>query len=302
VPDINWEELNITLPEILEPFCRERLGWQICPPELLQNFWLPLARQLVIWHSQEEGTLIQGILGGQGTGKTTLAAIITQILQHVGLQVCQISLDDLYKTYADRRQLQQADPRLRWRGPPGTHDIELGLNVLQQLKHGHYPVQIPRFDKSAWAGMGDRTTPETVTAADIVLFEGWFVGVRPIASQAFDLAPPPIHTEGDRIFARDMNARLRDYLPLWNLLDRLIVLHPSDYHLSQRWRRQAEERMIADGRTGMTAAEVDEFVEYFWRSLHPELFITPLLQSKQVDWVIEISSDHLPTNIYCREE
>jgi len=297
MPEFDWEELEVSLPAVLEPFCQERLDRQTCPSELLQHFWLPLAKQLVAWHGQAEGTLIQGILGGQGTGKTTLAAILTQILNHLGFQVCQLSLDDLYKTYADRRQLEQIDPRLRWRGPPGTHDVELGLEVLQQLKQ-KCPVQVPRFDKSAWGGMGDRTAYETVTCADIVLFEGWFVGVRPIDPTAFDQAPPPINTERDRTFAHDMNARLADYLPLWNLIDRLIVLLPTDYRLSQQWRRQAEQRMMATGQTGMAATEVDEFVEYFWRSLHPELFITPFLHNIQADWVIEISSDHLPVAIH----
>jgi D-glycerate 3-kinase len=293
----DWEELETTLPAVLEPFCREQLGWQAYPPELLQNFWLPLAKQLVNWHEQAEGTLIQGILGGQGTGKTTLAAILTQILKHTGLQVCQLSLDDLYKTYADRQQLKQIDPRLRWRGPPGTHDIDLGLEVLQQLKHQR-PAQVPRFNKSAWGGMGDRTTPETVNRADIVLFEGWFVGVRPIDPALFNHAPAPIATESDRAFARDMNTRLADYLPLWNLLDRLIVLLPSDYRLSQQWRRQAEQRMIATGHPGMTRTELDEFVEYFWRSLHPELFMTPFRSNAQADWVIEISPEHRPIAIH----
>ncbi len=297
MPQPDWEKLERSLPDVLEPFCQDQLGWQTCPPELLQSFWLPLAKQLVAWHEQAKGTLILGILGGQGTGKTTLAVILTQILNHLGLQVCHLSLDDLYKTYADRRQLEQLDPRLHWRGPPGTHDVDLGLEVLQQLKQKH-PAQVPRFDKSAWGGIGDRTIPETVSSADIVLFEGWFVGVRPIDPASFDRAPLPIETESDRTFARDVNARLADYLPLWNLLDRLIVLIPSNYRLSQQWRRQAEQRMIAAGQSGMAAVEVDEFVEYFWRSLHPELFITPFLHNTQADWVIEISADHRPTAIH----
>ncbi|MFM7614146.1 MAG: ATP-binding cassette domain-containing protein, partial [Synechococcales cyanobacterium] len=41
-------------------------------------------------------------------------------------------------------------------------------------------MTVPRFDKSALCGMGDRTTPEIIDQVDIVLFEGWFVGVLPI--------------------------------------------------------------------------------------------------------------------------
>jgi D-glycerate 3-kinase len=284
-----------------DSFCQSHLGWQTYSLETLWNLWLPLAIDLAEKRRQLKRPLIQGILGGQGTGKTTLAAILTLILKHLGYRVCSLSIDDLYKTYADRLQLQQADPRLRWRGPPGTHDVQLGLTTLQQLRSADptQPVQIPRFDKSAWNGAGDRTEPETVAGIDIVLFEGWFVGVRPIDPALFDTAPPPIVSPGDRAFAREINQRLHDYLPLWEQLDSLILLYPKDYRLSQQWRQQAEQQMKAAGRSGMSDAEIEQFVTYFWRSLHPDLFITPLRHhSDWVDLVIEINPDHLPGAVY----
>ncbi|HEY9643588.1 MAG TPA: glycerate kinase, partial [Coleofasciculaceae cyanobacterium] len=113
----------------LQHFCMQTLGWTTCPVELLWQLWLPLAMQLQTWQHALHRPLIQGILGGQGTGKTTLAAILTHILNFWGLQVCQLSIDDLYKPYSDRLLLQQADPRFRWRGPPGTHDVGLGRSV-----------------------------------------------------------------------------------------------------------------------------------------------------------------------------
>jgi D-glycerate 3-kinase len=268
----------------------------------LWNFWLPLAMQLASLRQQLRRPLIQGILGGQGTGKSTLAAVLSVILRHLGYRALSLSLDDLYKTYAQRQRLQQQDSRLIWRGPPGTHDVELGKQVLDQLRQPNLeqPILVPRFDKSAWGGAGDRTTPEMVQNIDIVLFEGWFVGVRPIDAAVFDAAmPAPILTSADRSFARDMNDRLKNYLPLWERLDRLMLLYPVDYRLSQQWRRQAEQQMIATSKSGMTDAQVDEFVEYFWRSLHPELFITPL--SRNPDWVnlvVEINPDHSIGAIY----
>ena len=264
--------------------------------ETLWDLWLPLAIQIADWRKQQTQPLIQGFLGGQGTGKTTLTAILTLILSHLGYQTVSLSLDDLYLTYADRQLLQSQDPRLARRGPPGTHDLKLGLQVLTQLKQNNQTVDIPRFDKSLWNGAGDRTQSEAILTADIVLFEGWFVGARPVNSALFKTAPAPILTELDRAFAQDMNARLRDYLPLWQQIDRLIVLYVSDYQLSKQWRKQAEHQMIAQGKPGMSDAEIDEFVEYFWRSLHPKLFITPLIQA--CDLVIEINSDHSPGSVY----
>lgn len=292
--DFRIQLFKSTYPDFVE-LCHQ-LKFKTPLKETLWNLWLPLAIQIADWRKRQTQPLIQGFLGGQGTGKTTLTAVLTLILNHLGYQTVSLSLDDLYLTYAARQLLQSQDPRLARRGPPGTHDLKLGLQVLTQLKQGNQTVDIPRFDKSQWNGAGDRTQSEVISNAEIVLFEGWFVGVRPINSALFVTAPAPILTAADRAFAHDMNVRLRNYLPLWQQIDRLIVLYVPDYRLSKQWRKQAEHQMIAQGKPGMSDAEIDEFVEYFWRSLHPELFITPLVQA--CDLVIEINSDHSPGSVY----
>ncbi|QYX32488.1 glycerate kinase [Sphaerospermopsis torques-reginae] len=274
-------------------FCENNL--QIPTQAMLQvlwDLWLPLGMKIASQRQKLGRPLIQGILGGQGTGKTTMSRILCLILQELGYSTLSLSLDDLYKTYSDRLTLMQQDPRLIWRGPPGTHDIDLGLSVLDQIRQGNSPVTVPRFDKSAFSGAGDRTTPEIFTNVDIVLFEGWFVGVLPIDPQAFTTAPPPIITDDDRAFARDMNHQLQAYLPLWQRLDSLIALDPSDYRCSLAWRKQAERKMIVAGKSGMNDSQIEEFVNYFWRSLHPELLIKPLLISSKVDLVIQVNTDH----------
>ncbi|MEP0979903.1 glycerate kinase [Leptolyngbya sp. FACHB-17] len=266
------------------------------PPALdtLWNLWLPLAMQIADWKPSDRA-LIQGFLGGQGTGKTTLTRMLTVILSQLGLRAVSWSIDDLYLSYVDRVALRTLDPRMMRRGPPGTHDVQLGIKILTQFQQGQFPIALPRFDKSAFGGEGDRTQPEMIDHADIVLFEGWFVGVRPIESE-FRIAP--IVTKDDRQFARDMNRQLRNYVPLWELLDRLIVLYVPDYQLSKQWRKQAEHQMIAQGKPGMSDAEIDQFVEYFWKALHPKLFITPIVeQSRDVDLVLEIGAEHTLTRI-----
>jgi len=71
-------------------------------------------------------------------------------------------------------------------------------------------------------GAGDRRAPEIVEA-DIILFEGWFVGVRPINQVPLI---PRRHQFLQQLTGSllDMNAQLQDYLPLWERLDRLILL------------------------------------------------------------------------------
>ncbi|MEG4807766.1 glycerate kinase [Microcoleus sp. F8-D3] len=290
--------------------------------ETLWNLWLPLAIQLSTAKKSFNRPLIQGILGGQGMGKTTLCQVLRLILGKLGYSTVSLSLDDLYKTYADRQQLQKADPRLIWRGPPGTHDIDLGIAVLDKLRGSQNRqlaavdnpksdpikpdiiknIEIPRFDKSACGGAGDRSQPEIISGADIVLFEGWFVGVNPVVDAKLNeflaAAPFPISTEGDCQFARDMNAKLHDYLPLWNRLDRLMVLYSQDYRISQVWRNQAEREMMAAGKSGMSEAEINRFVEYFWKALHPELFIKSMVEGDRVDLVVEVLSDRTVGKIF----
>lgn len=278
-------------------FCQATLGNPADYLSTLWQVWLPLGDRLADRHQQVGRPFVQGILGGQGTGKTTLGQLLTLLLRHLGLNALNWSLDDLYKTFSDRRALQTQDSRLIWRGPPGTHDVALGIDTLDRLRQpSNSVISIPRFDKSLHDGVGDRTTPEPVQNIDIILFEGWFVGMEPINIAEFDQAPPPILTEADRAFARDMNIGLQGYLPLWQRLDSLWVLHLPDYRLSKHWRKQAEQQMKATGKPGMSDAEIDGFVDYFWRSLHPALFMPVALQAAEL--VIEIQPDHSIGRLY----
>jgi D-glycerate 3-kinase len=267
----------------------------------LWTLWLPLAQTLITAQQGLGRPLIQGILGVQGTGKTTLTRSLCSILATLGHSAIAISIDDFYKTYTERQALKHQDPRLRWRGPPGTHDIPLALQTLRQLKSPTpgKVIAIPRFDKSLHQGEGDRIQPQMIHPVDIVLFEGWFVGVLPVPAETFAHPPEPINTPSDQAFASDINQSLFDYLPLWQLIDRLMILYPQDYRLSQQWRQQAEHDLKAQGKTGMSDETLQEFVTYFWRALHPEIFVKPLLKAPSpAHLVIEITQSHQCYAVY----
>ncbi|WP_055075696.1 hypothetical protein [Pseudanabaena sp. 'Roaring Creek'] len=301
--------MALVYPEISQALSRQNI--LISPPaaifSLLWYYWLPLAQRLAFQQEKAGRTLIQGLLGGQGTGKTTLGYVLNILLRHLGKTFLSISLDDFYKTYTDRQKLRDRRPEIIWRGPPSTHDIDLGIEVLRELRDrssAHSQgIAIPRFDKSLHDGAGDRGEPEISENADIVLFEGWFVGMHPLPVSAFRNFVPPILSERDREFALECNANLYNYLPLWDYLDSLIVLVPEDYTYSLQWRIEAERKLIATGKTGMSDREIAHFVEYFWKALHPELFmpriITPTSSSDRGgDLVVKISRSHMPTKIY----
>ncbi|MEM1425034.1 MAG: glycerate kinase [Cyanobacteria bacterium P01_H01_bin.130] len=240
------------------------------------RLWIPWSLHLAQSKTNQYGDrpLVQGLLGVQGTGKTTLGIVMGILLEALGRSLLNLSIDDFYLTYGDRQALRQQDPRLIWRGPPGTHDVPLALQTLDALLQNQDSVPIPRFDKSLHGGQGDRIDPELTGIVDIVWLEGWFVGCAPLDDQRFEEPlPSPLNSAGDRQFARDCNQRLQAYCPLWERLDQWAVLVPEDYHYSKQWRRQAERNRIANGGMGLTDAEVSDFVDYFWKALHPELFV-----------------------------
>lgn len=302
------QHLQTVYPSLAEKWF-EWFGHQNpCPLDTLWSLWLPLTDLLIRTRNQLQSPLIQGVLGAQGTGKTTLGLVLTTILKPLGYSVLSLSLDDFYKPYAELQALKANDRRFIWRGPPGTHDLPLALQTLDALGQPtrSQPVAIPRFDKSAASGAGDRRQPDWLNPddpLDVVLFEGWMVGVQPLDPEELRtklaIAPPPLHTESARNFAQTTHTYLRDYVPLWQRLHGLWVLHPVDYRLSKQWRQQAEAQRIAAGGQGLSPTEIEQFVEYFWQALHPEIFLAPLIQTP--GWatlVVDIQADHSPGALY----
>ncbi len=244
--------------------------------QMLWRFYVPLA----VFVLSQKCPFFVGFVGMQGTGKTTLCSVLKCLLEMGDRRVLCLSLDDLYKTYRERQILQQLDPRLRWRGVPSTHDVGLAVELFRAIQQGTYPLAVPRFDKSLHQGAGDRLAPEVIDyPVDIVLFEGWFVGAQYIPDLPASCSP----------FTKDCNDKLRDYQPLWQFLDYLVALLPTDYRYSLQWRQLAERKQIEQGRQGMTPAEVQAFVEYFWEALPPAIYLPAI--AKRANLVVYLNGD-----------
>ena len=87
----------------------------------------PLCEQLAKQSQSTEGSLVLGINGPQGSGKSTLCAFIQcRMGEQFGLSTAVISLDDLYHTQATREQLAQTiHPLFQTRGvDAGLHHEE----------------------------------------------------------------------------------------------------------------------------------------------------------------------------------
>ncbi len=93
--------------------------------KMLRSFLIPVCFWMAK-KAKKNKTMIVGLSGGQGTGKTTISSIIKIILEkYFKLNVFKISIDDFYKTRKERIILsKKVHPLLKTRGVPGTHDID----------------------------------------------------------------------------------------------------------------------------------------------------------------------------------
>ena len=205
-----------------------------------------------------------GISGGQGAGKSTLAALLAQAMELEGRGALACSLDDFYLTADARRRLARTvHPLLANRGVPGTHDIELARDTIESLAAGA-PARVPRFDK----GRDDRM-PETswqrAQNVQAVVFEGWCLGVD---AQPEALLRTPVNDleakeDPECVWRAFVNNACRSYASLWALVDWWIYLEVPDLASVRRWRADQERGLPAARR--MSDAELARFLAHYER-------------------------------------
>ena len=216
----------------------------------------------------EAGAEVYGISGLQGSGKSTLAAQLVAAAQARGLRAVAVSIDDFYLDPPERQRLaREVHPLLATRGPPGTHDLALACDTLDALRCGR-AVAVPAFDKLA-----DRRLPRPswrCEAADLVVFEGWFLGTPAEPEAALQTPANALERDedADGRWRRHVNAALaRVYPALWRRIVRLLFLQPPGFDVVPAWRWQQEEALQArnPSRAGMTREQVERFVQHYER-------------------------------------
>lgn len=217
--------------------------------------------------------LVIGISGIQGSGKSYLTnKLYTELTQlYPTLNVVQFLMDDLYLTHSDQEELTKGDNKLlHGRGLPGTHEVEFGIDLLNQLINKTSPVQIPFYDKSMFNGEGDRSNEsnwQTITSpADIILFEGWFNGFNPLSKEiVLEKYNSRDDLKGNELEdLQDVNRRLEQYKQIWNTFDHFIFFETNDVKNVYKWRLEQEHALLViSGGIGMTDKQVVLFVDRY---------------------------------------
>jgi D-glycerate 3-kinase len=240
---------------------------------------------------REPKSLLIGINGPQGAGKSTLAKEMVRLCGAAGIPAIAISIDDFYLTHAEQRRLASQhsnNPFLQQRGYPGTHDISLGTEILNSLKDFKKVVTVPVYDKSKFQGQGDRTQESewrrVEKAPKIILFEGWMLGFKPVRE-----------SEVPNQFLREINKRLIDYSNWLALMDAFVFLDPLEVEFVVDWRVEAEEKMKQTTGEGMSRDEVENYVRKFLPAY--ELYLPGLRSESPIEKAalrITIAQDRLP--------
>ncbi len=239
----------------------------------LDHLYAPVATWIdSILEREARRPIVVGVSGPQGCGKSTLAAAIVGAFEATGRSAIALSIDDFYLPRAEQIAIARENPgdrTLEHRGYPGTHDVALGGEVLEALRAGA-PTTIPRYDKSAHGGRGDRAPREAWTRVedrvDLVIVEGWLVGFTPLEERnVTDVLRPT-------------NAMLAAYARWWRTLDAIVIAKAKTLDAIARWRVEAERARRERGEAALSDADALDYIERFfpaYRAWVPPLVARP---------------------------
>ena len=253
----------------------------------------PLAERIARLHRRVGRSVVTGVCGAQGTGKSTLCAFLAELLEHQRLRVAVLSLDDLYLTREARAQLAaRVHPLFATRGVPGTHEVELGEHVLDALARPGL-VRLPRFDKAADTRAPPDRWAQVQAPVDVVLFEGWCLGARPQPASALNTPVNALEREedSDGVWRRAVNEALTGpYAHLFARLDALVLIAAPAFEQVFAWRALQERRLAtAQGDApSMSDDALVRFIRHYERLTRHILAEMPA----RADAVIAVDEDH----------
>ena len=215
---------------------------------MLTSYLIPIC----FWIAKKvnkKSPLIIGLAGGQGTGKTTIASIITLILKkYFKLKVFKISIDDFYKTRNQRRKLSKnIHPLLMYRGVPGTHEYKIIYEFFKKIKNKNFiKLRLPKFDKSKDDRCNKKLWYKINSRPDMIILEGWCVGAKGQKNSELVKSINSLEKVNDPslVWRKYVNNQLKiHYKNLFQQIDEIIYLKANNFRMLQKWRIKQEETL-----------------------------------------------------------
>jgi D-glycerate 3-kinase len=240
----------------------------------LKKIYIPISFWINNKCKKKGRTLILGLSGSQGSGKTMVTGILQIILKKFFKKnIYIISIDDFYKTLRDRNRMsQQKHSLFKTRGVPGTHDINLIKNFFISAKRKKFKkIKLPKFNKSIddrskknyWHNINKR--PE------IIILEGWCVGAKP---QIISSLRKPVnilerHEDKDLIWRKYANEKLKkEYKEVFAMIDYFIFMKVPNFKIVFKWRLLQENKLrkkLHYKKKIMTYSAIKRFIMFYQR-------------------------------------
>lgn len=258
-------------------------GLPVSYKDVAQEWFASIIETLLMHQKRTVAPLVVGINGAQGSGKSTLAGYLQFVLEKKYYRkVIAVSIDDFYYTRQERADLaRNVHPLLMTRGVPGTHDVELAINMLLELKNKRFPVAIPRFNKAS----DDRYSTERFDivseAVDIIILEGWCLGAETEDEQDLIEAVNPLEVEEDSncIWRKYVNDQLGgNYQTLFEFINIWIMLKAPSFDVVYQWRLEQENKLKAKvglQQQVMNEQQVARFIQFYQRVTQNTLLTLP---------------------------
>jgi D-glycerate 3-kinase len=243
--------------------------------QTIDSALLPLGTAIAQRARLSDHLVVVGLCGAQGSGKSTAAAALCEILERDDLPAVALSIDDFYLPRAERAALARSvHPLLMTRGVPGTHDVELAQAIIDSLAQEE-PTLLPSFDKATDERRPRSQWRSVCGPMRVVILEGWCVGARPQTAAALAQSVNTLERDEDadgRWRGYVNEALIARYSALFDRLSPLVLLAAPSFAVVHGWRSEQEHKLRdklasegGDTSRVMSDMQIARFISHYQR-------------------------------------
>jgi len=272
----------------------------------LKNYYIPMSFWIENKYKKKRKTLILGLSGGQGSGKTTVSGILKIIFNKFFKKKIYISsIDDFYKTMEERNKMsRKIHPLFKTRGVPGTHDVNFIKNFFNLIKKNKFKkIKLPKFDKANDNRYKKKYWFNVKKKPEIVILEGWCVGAKPQSNSLLKKSTNDLekYEDKDLTWRKHINEKLKkEYKKIFAMIDHFLFMKIPNFNMVFKWRLLQENKLRKKSHLKkkiMSYNEIRRFIMFYER-------ITLQMKkdlSKSASVVMLLKKNHEIKKIYFRK-